>query len=442
MSFPKDFLWGAATSSYQIEGAASEEGRGECIWTRFSHTPGNVYKGHTGDVACDHYHRYQEDVALMQKIGLDAYRFSISWPRVIPQGIGETNPKGLDFYDRLVDELLAAEIIPFVTLYHWDLPQALQDKGGWENPDSVKWFRDYAALMSEHLGDRVKNWVTHNEPWVVAFLGNMIGEHAPGYQDPRKAYVVAHHVLLSHGAAVPVLRENVPDAKIGLVNAESARTPASDTPEDKAAVELSTSLGSGWFLDPIYKGHYPPDAVEFLGETLDGIDLDAVSKAQQPLDYLGVNYYFRHYEKAGPDGAPQIVPQDDVPKTTMDWEIYPQGMLEMLRRINETYDPGELYITENGAAFDDPLPQNGVVEDPDRVDYLAKHFAVAKQAVEEGIPLKGYFVWSLMDNFEWAHGYHQTFGIIHVDFETMERTPKRSALYYKEWIANHQAEPV
>lgn len=442
MAFPKDFLWGAATSSYQIEGAALEDGRGECIWTRFSHTPGKVLNGDTGDRACDHYHLYKDDVQLMQDLGLQTYRFSISWPRVMPTGYGEANEAGLDFYDRLIDELLAADIMPFATLYHWDLPQSLQDQGGWTNPDIVKYFADYTALMCHRLGDRVKYWATHNEPWVFTFLGNLTGEHAPGLQDLPTTLKVAHHVLLSHGKAVPIIRECVADAKVGIVLAQSERTPYSDSEEDKKALRLSEAAGGNrWFLDPLFKGAYPADGVEILQDYMQGIVLEEVAAAKEPIDFLGINYYFRMFYGVNDDGElypPKIYPNEQAEHTQMGWEIYPQGLYNILTSIHAQYGPIDMYITENGAAFVDPEPSNGVVEDPKRQRYLEEHFAAAERAIADGVPLKGYFVWSFLDNFEWAYGYDRRFGIIHVDFDTLKRTPKRSALFYRDWIASQK----
>ncbi len=441
MTFPKDFLWGSATSSYQIEGAALEDGRGECIWHRFSHTPGKVFNDDNGDVACDHYHRYADDVKLMQDLGLHAYRFSVSWPRVIPQGTGATNLTGLDFYDRLADELLAADIVPFLTLYHWDLPQALQDRGGWTNPEIVGWFADYADVVSRRLGDRVKSWTTHNEPWVAAFLGHNTGDHAPGLKHLPTALKVAHHLLLAHGAAAPVLRQNVPNGQVGIVLDQAERTPASDSPADIEAAYLSgVAGGHRWFLDPLFRGHYPPAGVRHLEAELADIDLDAVAAACVPIDFLGINYYFRMMFAANEDGTsfpPRIIPQPDAPHTQMGWEIFPDGLYNLLGFIHENYGPIDLYITENGAAFEDGSPIDGVIEDTDRVSYLQQHFAAAERAIADGVQLKGYFVWSFLDNFEWAYGYDRRFGIVHVDFDSLVRTPKRSALWYKDWIAAH-----
>lgn len=440
MAFPKDFVWGAATSSYQIEGAALEDGRGECIWTRFSHTPGKVHANHNGDVACDHYHRYAEDIQIMKNIGLRGYRFSVSWPRILPQGIGEINPLGLDFYDRLVDALLENHITPYLTLYHWDLPQALQDRGGWTNSAIVEWFTNYAQIMAKRLGDRVKYWATHNESEVIAFLGHVTGEHAPGIQDENTGFKAIHQLLLSHGAAVSVIRQYVPDAKVGIVTAQAHRSPASDSPEDRAACELVVTASRHWYLDPLFKGCYPTEVIDVLGERLAGINLDEVSKAQQPLDFLGVNYYFRHIIRATDNlNAPFEVIPPEGPITAMGWEIYPQGMTQVLLDLNERYQPQSVYIMENGAAFDDLAPDNGVVEDPQRVDYLKQHIDAVEQAIVSGVPVKGYFVWSLLDNFEWAHGYDKRFGIVRVDFSTQARTLKRSALFYRDWITSQSS---
>ncbi|MBZ0301025.1 MAG: beta-glucosidase [Anaerolineae bacterium] len=436
MKFPDQFLWGAATASYQIEGGGLEEGRGECIWHRFSHTPGKVMNGDTGDVACDHLHRYREDVALMSDLGLQAYRFSVSWPRVLPAGVGAINPAGLDFYDRLVDGLLEAHIQPFVTLYHWDLPQALQDRGGWENPDSVQWFADYAALMAGRLGDRVKDWITLNEPWVVAFMGNYTGDHAPGKHDLSAAYKAAHHQLLGHGKAVPLIRSAVPDAKVGITLNINYFDAATDSEADQLAVQRQDGYVARWFLDPLYKGCYPTDIVELVGDALEGIDLDAVRAAAVPTDFLGLNYYTRNtaaYSQEEPLHI-DLVKHDHDRYTEMGWEIYPDGLRKLLIQLHQDYAPGALYITENGAAFEDPAPTDGVVEDPERAAYLNAHFEAASQAIEAGVPLKGYFVWSLLDNFEWAYGYSRRFGVVYVDFETQRRVLKRSALYLRDVI--------
>ena len=436
MTFPEDFLWGAATSSYQIEGAEQEDGRGECIWTRFSRTPGKVQNGDTGAVACDHYHRYKDDVALMKDLNLQAYRFSISWPRVIPQGTGATNQAGLDFYSRLVDELLEADILPFVTLYHWDLPQALQDQGGWANPESVKWFADYTQLMTRTLGDRVQHWITLNEPWVIAFLGNLYGIHAPGITDITTSYQAAHHLMLAHGMSMPIIRAQVADSIAGITLDFTPAFPASDDPQDVLAAKRADGQKNRWFADAVLKGQYPQDMVEFLGSTLDGLDLDAVKSARVPMDFLGMNYYTRQVNTYD-ENAPLhfgTVDLGDKDRTDIGWDIVPDVFRDFLIRLNTEYDLPPLYITENGSAYYDPEPVDGVVDDPKRLDYLKQHLNAIEEALAAGVPLKGYFAWSLMDNFEWAYGYDMRFGIVHVDFETLKRTPKQSALYYRDLI--------
>lgn len=438
MAFPKNFLWGTATSSYQIEGASLEDGRGECIWHRFSHTPGKVNNGEHGDVACNHYYTYKEDIALMKSLGVKAYRFSVAWPRVLPEGTGQLNEPGLDFYSRLVDELLTADIRPFVTLYHWDLPQALQDKGGWANRDSVQWFADYTALMAEVLGDRVTDWITFNEPWVVAFVGNFYGRHAPGLRDLPTAYKVAHHELLSHGKAVPIIRELVPNANVGITMDYSHPEPASDDPKDHAAAERFHAYHNQWFYEPVFKGTYPAQLLPIIENALEGIDVNEVSAAAVPIDFLGVNYYSRSLSAWDENSQPiqhKTVYEEGRERTMMGWEVYPDGLRQALLRITHDYQPKTIYITENGSSFQDPPPTDGIVEDPRRVAFLESHLNALSQAIEEGAPVAGYFAWSLMDNFEWAEGYAKRFGLYYVDFETQTRTPKRSAHVYREWIA-------
>jgi len=435
MAFPKDFLWGAATASYQVEGAALEDGRGECIWTRFSHTPGNIMNNDTGDVACDHYHRYADDIQLMQKIGLQACRFSIAWPRVMPQGTGATNPLGLSFYDRLVDGLLQANIQPFVTLYHWDLPQTLQDRGGWVNPDCVKWFVDYADLMSRRLGDRVKNWITLNEPWVIAFLGYWHGIHAPGIKDRNAAYKVAHHLNLAHGAAVPVIRANSARAKVGIALNLTPGYSATNSAEDQRAAHWYDVLNNQWFLDPVFKGSYPAEAAQHLGSVLDGIDLASAQKAAVPIDFLGVNYYSRAILKASSQELFEFVRPEGAVFTAMDWEVFPVGLTQLLLYLKDNYNPPAIYITENGAAFPDPEPKNDLVDDPQRVSYYKTHLAAIETAIAEEAPVKGYIVWGLLDNFEWTYGYSKRFGLVYVDYPTQRRIWKSSAHWYKRAIA-------
>lgn len=440
MTFPEGFLWGAATASYQIEGAVREDGRGECIWSRFSHTPGKVLNGDTGDIACDHYHLYRSDVALMARIGLRAYRFSIAWPRVLPFGTGALNEVGLDFYDRLVDELLAVNIRPFVTLYHWDLPQALQDRGGWDNPEVVQWFGEYTDLVSRRLGDRVKDWITLNEPWVVAFLGNWLGIHAPGLCDLGTAYRVLHHQLLAHGAAMAILRRNVQGVSAGITIDLGYFEPATERSEDVQAAWREDGFKNRWLLDAVFKGHYPTDMINWVAEWLDGIDLDAVAQAAAPLDFLGINYYTRTLVEAASLGvtAARPVKPANAAFTTMGWEVYPEGLYQLLVRVHREYQPRALFVTENGAAFADVLTSDGKVHDEARRDYLRLHFDAAERAIQADVPLRGYFVWSLMDNFEWSLGYTQRFGIVYVDYATQQRIVKDSGQWYAEVIRQNQ----
>lgn len=442
MGFPRDFVWGTATSSYQIEGGGLDYGRGECIWHRFSHTEGQVVNGDTGVIACDHIHRYPEDIKLMADLGVNAYRFSTSWPRVLPQGVGKVNEQGLDFYNQIVDALLEAGITPHVTLYHWDLPQALQDRGGWENPDSVKWFADYTELVTRAIGDRVKHWITHNEPYVVSMMGNKYGEHAPGKQDPVAAYTVAHHLLLSHGAVVPIIRENSKGAEVGITLNQTYGSPYSDSHEDHLALQRFTSYYNDWFLSPVFRGVYPADLVKWLEPKgiFANVDLDAIQGAQVPIDFLGINYYTRNIISAGDDDpllGLAYHKTEGAEHTAMDWEVYPDGLLHTLLYLHNAYHPPKIHITENGCAYDDSEPDNGVVHDPKRQEYYRLHLEAVSQAIDLGVPVTGYFAWSFMDNFEWAEGYAKRFGIYYVDFETQVRTIKDSALFYKDWITQH-----
>lgn len=424
MGFPKGFWWGVATSSYQIEGAVREGGRGETIWDRFSHTPGKVHGGHTGDVACDHYHRYVEDIRLLQSLGVNAYRFSVAWGRIMPQGKGQINLTGLDFYERVVDELLAADIRPFLTLYHWDLPQALQDLGGWANRDSIGWFTEYADVVSRRLGDRIGWYATFNELEVIAYRGHLQGRHAPGIQNPKIAYQVAHHLMLAHAEAVPLLRNNAPEAQIGVVVNQNYVEPADESHEEEAILE--DAIKNRWFMDPILLGKYPAEAVEHLGDTLQGIETEEIAAAAVPLDFLGLNYYSRTMVGQHPSQR--------LPVTQMGWEIYPDGLVYLLQRLKD-YNAPPIYITENGAAFADAPPQNGIVEDAARVDYFEGHLDALSRAIDSGVDVRGYFAWSLLDNFEWSFGYSRRFGLVYVDFATQQRTLKRSAHFYRDFIA-------
>lgn len=428
--FPPTFLWGAATASYQIEGAWNEDGKGESIWDRFSHTPGRIEDQSTGDTACDHYHRYADDIALMRRLGLKAYRFSTAWTRVLPRGRGRVEPRGLDFYERLVDSLLAANIEPFLTLYHWDLPQALQDEGGWTNRDTCHAFADYAALMVKRLGDRVKYWTTFNEPGVVMFDGNLVGEHAPGIQDPRVAYQVGHNLMVAHGLAVQAIRSVDPSLNVGIVLNEWMADAASDSPEDVAAANAAFERSETLFLDPIFKGHYPTSIYDLVGDNMPKIQNGDMALIAQKLDYLGVNFYSRNLVSA--EGNINPVPGAEY--TEMGWEVCAPALRRLLVKINNEYRLPPIYITENGASFKDEVGADGKVHDPRRLDYLKNHFLQTRLAMQDGVDVRGYFVWSLLDNFEWGHGYTKRFGIVRVDYDTQKRTVKDSGEWYAEVI--------
>lgn len=441
--FPPGFLWGAATSSQQIEGAIGAAGRRESIWDRFATVPGNIEDGTNADVACDHYHRWREDLQLMKWLGLGAYRFSIAWPRVVPDGRGPVNPAGLDFYDGLVDALLDAGITPFATLYHWDLPQALQEAGGWANRDTVDRFLDYTAAVTARLGDRVKNWITHNEPWCISHLGHEQGCHAPGLKDPATALAVGHHLLLSHGRAVPLIRQEAPQAEVGIVLLHCPAHPLTDSKADREAARWFDGFFNRWFAEPVFHGRYPADAVadrvrrgnlpaEGMTFVRDG-DMETI---RTPIDFLGLNYYSRNVMQMNALGEPEAVKMaPDEELTDMGWEVYPDGLHEALKHVHQTYGPPKIHITENGCAYDVPRGADGRIEDRKRIAYLAAHFAAARRAVADGVPLAGYFVWSLLDNFEWGLGKAKKFGLIAVDYETLERTPKASAHWYREFLA-------
>jgi beta-glucosidase len=445
--FPKGFLWGTATASYQIEGAWDEDGKGESIWDRFAHTPGRIEDGTSGDVACDHYHRWPEDVDLMKSLNLQAYRFSVAWPRVLPDGRGAVNQAGLDFYSRLVDGLLEASITPFVTLYHWDLPQALQDEGGWPERTTAEAFVEYTDVVSRHLGDRVVHWMTHNEPWAVAFAGHQMGAHAPGWQEWPAAFRAAHHLLLSHGWAVPVLRRNSPGAQVGISLNLTHVEPASDSAADLDACRRLDGHVDRWFLDPLYGRHYPADMVadhvaqgRLPARGLDFVQSGDLQAIATPTDFLGFSYYTRALVRALEDGGdlPHIDSfAPEAKRTEMGWEIYPHGLYRVLCRLHFDYQVPKLYVTENGASYSDGPDAGGRVRDERRVRYLQDHLAAAHRAIESGVPLAGYFIWSLMDNFEWAKGYTQRFGLVWIDYQTQQRIPKDSALWYHDVIARN-----
>jgi beta-glucosidase len=436
MTFPRDFAWGAATAAYQIEGATDVDGRGESIWDRFCRTPGKVANGDTGDRACDHYRRWPEDLDLMASLGLRAYRFSIAWPRIQPDGRGPANPKGLDFYKRLVEGMLARGISPLATLYHWDLPQRLQDDGGWASREVVDRFVDYSQLVFEALGDLVDSWITHNEPWVTAFLGYGLGIKAPGLADWRTALAAAHHVLLSHGRATRVFREHGGEGEIGIT---LDLTHVSGEP---AAVRRLDGHRNRWFLDPVLRGGYPPDIVDLYEERVGPLDFirpGDLDEIAAPIDFLGVNFYQPAFARSSPDGPLMVaeVPWAG-PRTAMGWTVDPSSLTEVLLRVRRDYGDRPLVITENGASYDDPPANGPVVEDPERVAYLRDHIAAVEQAVDAGVDVRGYYVWSLLDNFEWEQGYARRFGIVAVDFDDQSRTPKRSALWYRDLIARHE----
>lgn len=440
LTFPRDFTWGAATASYQIEGAVQEGGRGESIWDRFCSIPGNVRNGESGAVACDHYHRYPDDIALMRDLGLSAYRFSIAWPRIIPEGRGRVNPQGLDFYDRLVDELLAKGIEPFATLYHWDLPQVLEDEGGWTNRATADAYLPYVEAVVRRLGDRVHHWITHNEPWVAAWVGYAEGRHAPGRREGAKgALAAAHHLLLSHGKAVPLIRSIFAQSRVGITLNLTPAYPATESPADAEAARRMDGLNLRWFLDPLFRGEYPADMLDDLRNDLPRIEPGDLATIAAPLDFLGVNNYSRSVVRDNGDGKTAHVRPEESEYTDMDWEIYPNGLFDLLVRVHRDYAPRRIYITENGAAFPDVRTHGGEVLDPERTAYLQRHFAAASRAIEAGVPLAGYFVWSLLDNFEWAFGYWKRFGLIYVDFPTLERVPKASYRWYRDLIARQRA---
>jgi len=429
--FPPDFTWGVATSSFQIEGAASEDGKGESIWDRFCRQPGAIADGSNGDVACDHVHRLDEDLDLIAALGVTAYRFSVSWPRVQPLGSGPWNPKGLAFYDRLVDGLMQRGIKPTMTLNHWDLPQALQDKGGWANRDTVAHFVDYALGMHRWLGNRVAAITTHNEPWVIAVLGHEQGIFAPGLKSRATAMQVTHHLLLSHGLALQALRSEGCRADLGIVLNLSHTYPATDSAEDRAQAKLDDGCLLRWYVDPLLRGAYPDDIWAYLGADAPRVEPGDMAHIAAPLDFLGINNYSRHMASADKSFD---VKKSGLPLTEMGWEIYPQGLTDLLLRLHKDYLLPPTYITENGGAFADVMKQ-GEIHDVDRQRYIAEHIAAVAAALREGVPMAGYMVWSLLDNFEWASGYAKRFGIVHVDYSNQKRTLKQSAHWYRAFLA-------
>ena len=449
LEFPKGFVFGTATSSYQIEGAAHEDGRGESIWDRFARVPGKVEDGTNGDVACDHYHRFKDDIGLMRELGLHAYRFSTAWPRVFPDGRGQVNQKGVDFYSRLVDALLEAGITPYLTLYHWDLPQKLQDEGGWAARSTVEAFATFADVMSRALGDRVSHWITHNEPWCAGMLSHQVGRHAPGLTDWGTALIASHHLLLSHGRAVPILRANAKKgAEVGITLNLTPAEPASPSLADREACRFFDGYFNRWFLDPIYGRKYPADMVEdyaaagYFTPDMPFVREGDLTAIAADSDFLGVNYYVRDVSRS------KVPEAENLPRTVhlrpevteMDWEVYPEGLFEILTRVHLTYRPRKLYVTENGAAYSEGPDERGRVNDARRVAFVRDHLREAHRAIQAGAPLAGYFLWSLLDNYEWDRGYSQRFGITWVDYDTQRRILKDSARYYQEVIARNALE--
>ena len=428
--FPDDFVWGVATSAFQIEGASDADGKGPSVWDTFCKLPGAIADASDGTVACEHYQRYEQDLDMIAKLGVDAYRFSASWPRVQATGSGAWNAKGLDFYERLVDGLLARGIAPYLTLNHWDLPQALQDQGGWANRDTVHRFVDYALAMHARLSDRVASIATHNEPWVMSVLGHETGIFAPGIKSRATAMQVAHHLMLSHGMALRALREAGCKASLGIVLNLSPIEPATDSAADRAKARLEDGRLVRWYMDPLFKGVYPADVIEHLendGPVIEAGDMDII---RTPMDFLGINYYSRSVASAG---EPWDVHQSGLETTEMDWEVYPQGLTALLLRLHQDYPVPAMFITENGGAFKDPMV-DGKVHDADRTRYLQQHIQAVADAMRQGVNMGGYMVWSLMDNFEWASGYAKRFGIVHVDYATQKRTLKDSALWYQQFL--------
>jgi beta-glucosidase len=440
LEFPQNFIWGAATASFQIEGAWDQDGKGESIWDRFNHQPYRILNADTADIACDHYNHMPEDVSLMQDLSIQSYRFSISWPRILPGGIGKVEPRGLDFYDRLIDRLLAAGITPMATLNHWDFPQALQEQGGWPNRDSIAWFTQYAQVVFEKFADRVPLWATHNEPFVVALSGYADGQFAPGIACFPQALRACHHLLLAHGRTVELYRQLGYDGQIGIVLNLATFLPKTDQPQDVAAAERIEMLINGLFLDPLFRQQYPPALVEWMGEMWPEFKTDDMQVISQPIDFLGINFYFGQIVRYAPNGLLKLRSEQHIDPgwgmTDKGWGVCPSQLTVLLNHIKEAYTDIPLYITENGLSLSTVADQDGVINDQARINYLRAHFQAAHQAIAQGVDLRGYYVWSLMDNFEWAEGYSLRFGLIDVDFSDPQRkrTPKASFHWYRDVI--------
>ncbi|CAM3737237.1 GH1 family beta-glucosidase [Roseateles saccharophilus] len=441
--FPADFRWGVSTSSFQIEGGAREDGRGESIWDRFCAEPGRIRDGSNAEVACDHYHRWPQDLDMAKALGVNAYRFSIAWPRILPNGStgrGPVNEAGLAFYDRLVDGMLERGLDPWATLYHWDLPQTLQEQGGWTSRDTVTAFLEYTDIVTRRLGDRVGHWITHNEPWCSCMMGYWEGVHAPGGRSLADAMQACHHVLLSHGQAVALIRRNSPDAQVGITLSLHPIAAASDSAADLAALQRHDGLRNRWFLDPLFGRGYPEDTLALLGEAAPRVEAGDLAAIAAATDFLGVNYYFPEVVQDDPDpttGGPtrtRLVEREGVERTGFGWEVSPQGLVDLLARIQRDYAPAVIQLTENGSTFEDVLTTEGRVHDTERLSYLQRHLAALRQAMDAGVPVKGYFAWSLLDNFEWAEGYLRRFGLAHVDYATQQRRLKDSGLWYGRFL--------
>lgn len=440
-TFPQGFLWGTATAAYQVEGSSMADGAGMSIWDRFAHTPGMIRNGDTGDVACDQYRLYRQDVALMAELGMQAYRFSVSWSRVLPQGRGAVNPAGLDYYERLVDALLEKGIEPLVTLHHWDMPAALDDRGGWLNPDVADWFSDYASLMFRRLDGRVKTWATINEPWVITDGGYLHGALAPGHRNRFETPIASHNLLRAHGAAVKAYRAEGRH-RIGIVVNIEPKYPASQSAEDLAATARADAYMNRQYLDPLFFGRYPDELKEIFGEAWPDWPREDFDLIAQPIDWLGLNYYTRSVTRHDEDNYPLkavAVRQEAAVYTETEWEVFPRGLTDTLLWMKDRYGDIPIQVTENGAAFRDGDPDGGQIRDPQRTDYLRDHLRALRNAIEAGVRVEGYMVWSLLDNLEWSLGYSKRFGIVHVDFESQVRTPKDSARFYAEVIATNGA---
>jgi beta-glucosidase len=453
MRFPKDFTWGVAAAAYQIEGAASTDGKGPSVWEEFCRQPGMVLDGHTGDVACDHYHRFREDVAMMKALGVRNYRFSISWPRVIPDGTGAVNERGLDFYDQLVDELLGAGITPWATLFHWDFPQELMARGGWLERDSAEWFADYTRVIAERLRDRVRRWMTLNEPQCFIGFGHATGTNAPGLKlSAAECLRAGHHVLLAHGKAVQVLRAAVKDGVIGWAPVGVVSLPAEETKADidaarcamfsvnggdASTMAMPSNLWSNtWWGDPVVFGHYPEDGILAAGDAMPVILAGDMETIRQPIDFYGANIYSGTRYRAGENGLPERVPHAvHTPLSAFKWPIIPESLRWGPRFLHEHYGL-PVIVTENGVSLADWVALDGHVHDPQRIDFLQRYLGELHRAIADGADVRGYFHWSVMDNFEWAEGYKQRFGLVHVDYETLARTPKDSAYWYRDFTTN------